>query len=245
MWKCITQGPLGFILDYCVCVHPRSHFGSRAVFAFTPILIESSLSGLRMIAPASRSRLRVYALGGEELDMLDTSYAIPRPFKYVSLSTRIKDVFSACCETLQWPREFMILRMGGNTYKWPRLLSEQQHLHILVTTLIPSSGSQQLSDVSYDFTCLRRVPHNFQSPDSQGYCLCNFGGCCRLCFVPSSEVCWGCGNNGCCRSVNCGCSCCESPKGIHPERRCPISGCIPWWADEGVIPVERPAGFTL
>ena len=195
-----------------------------------------------MIARASRPRLRVRALDGEELDMLDTSYAIPRPFKFVSRSTTIKDVFSACCKTLQWPEEFMILENGGNTYEWPRLTREQEHLYTLVTTLTPSSGSQGLSDVSYDFTFLRRVPDNFQAPGARGFCLCHFGGCCRLCFVPSNRPCWGCGNNGCCRSANCGCSCCESPRGIDPERRCPLMGCRPEWADDdGLTPAERPA----
>ncbi len=125
-----------------------------------------------MIAPADRPRLRVYAaMDGEELHMLDTSYFFPRPFKHVSPSTTIKDVFSACCETLQWPCEWMMLSIGENTYQW----SEQQHLDILVMTLIPSSGSQQLCDVSYDFTYLRRVPDNFQAPEAQGFCLCHFG----------------------------------------------------------------------
>ena len=193
-----------------------------------------------------RPRLRVYAaLDGKELHMLDTRYANPRPFKYVSPSTRIMDVFSAVCKTLQWPAEFMILIIGSNTYKWPRLLSEQQHLQILVTTLITSSGFQRLSGVSCNFTYLRWVPDNFQAHDARGYCLCIFGGCCRLCFVPGDGICWGCGNNGCCRSVNCGCYCCKSPKGFHPERRCPIAGCRPEWADGGLTQAESPAGFTL
>ncbi len=124
--------------------------------------------------------------------------------------------------------EFLILSIGENTNQW----SEQQHLDILVMTLIPSSGSQRLSDVSYDFTYDYWLPDNFQAPDAQGYCLCNFGGCCRLCLVPGDGPCWGCGNNGCCRCVECGCSCCESPEGIHLlERRCPIVGCRPEWAD--------------
>ena len=196
-----------------------------------------------MIAPADRPRLRVYkAMDGEELHMFDTSYFFPRPFKHVSPSTTIKEVFLVCCETLQWPREWMMLSIGENTYQW----SEQQHLDSLVMTLTPSSGSQQLCDVSYDFTYLRRVPDNFQAPEAQGLCLCDFGGCCRLCFVPNNVPCWGCGNNGCCRCVGCGCSCCESGEGIDPERRCPLMGCRPRWADDdGLTPAERPAGFTL
>ena len=186
-----------------------------------------------MIAPAGRPRLRVLGgqLNGEALNMLDTSYAIPRPFKYVCPSTRIKDVFLACCNTLQWPEEFMSLSIGDDTYRLPRRISEQKHLYIFVMTLIPSSGSQWLSDVSYDFTYDYWLPDNFQAPDALGYCLCNFGGCCRLCLVPGAGICWGCGNNGCCRCVECGCSCCKSPEGIHLlQRRCPIAGCRPEWA---------------
>ena len=170
-------------------------------------------------------------MDGEELHVvLDTSYAIPRPF-ILRPSTRIKDVFFACCETLKWPHEFMSLIIDGNTYKWPRLHSEQKHLDSLVTNIIPSTiGSQQLSDVVFAY--YRWVPKNFQAADAQGYCLCNFGGCCRLCNVPSGQICWGCGNNGGCRSESCGHSCCKLPRSIDPERRCPLMGCRPEWADD-------------
>lgn len=170
------------------------------------------------------------AINGDLLAVLNHRYAVPRPFQYVSDSTTIRDVFSEVCKTLRWPSEFMLLSIAGVVYDCPRLLSRQQHLNALVTNLSSSSGLQRLSDVSYDFLYYLRMPENFQAPDAQSYCLCDFGGCCRLCFAPSHRLCWGCGNNGCCRCANCGCDCCVSPEDFRPVRRCPISGCRPAWA---------------
>jgi len=65
---------------------------------------------------------------------------------------------------------------------------------------------------------------------NDGSCICDFGGCCRLCFVPSNTGCSGCGNNGCCRSGNCGHPCCKKMVGLQDVlHRCDRQGCRPWW----------------
>ena len=61
-----------------------------------------------------------------------------------------------------------------------------------------------------------------------GICICDFGGCCCLCHVPSNIVCEGCGNNGCCRSGNCDHECCAARVGAADvELFCGIQGCRP------------------
>ena len=63
--------------------------------------------------------------------------------------------------------------------------------------------------------------------------LCDFGGRCRLCRVPSNTICGGCGNNGCCRCGNCGHKCCEDRIGAEAVLFfCAIQGCQPRWASD-------------
>ena len=62
-------------------------------------------------------------------------------------------------------------------------------------------------------------------------CLCDFGGYCRLCRVPSNTICGGCSNKGCCRCGNCGHECCEDRVGTEAVLSCcAIQGCQPRWA---------------
>ena len=58
-------------------------------------------------------------------------------------------------------------------------------------------------------------------------CACDFGSCCQLCMVPSCRECDGCGNNGCCRTGDCGHNCCEQAEIVDANRLCPYSGCSP------------------
>lgn len=180
-----------------------------------------------------RLRVRNATNGEELLSLRDHSYFVPRPFDLVTRSTTIKDVFEAVCRALPWEPEFMQLLIGDKAYDFPRLLSKQKHLNTLVMSLISSSGFEGLSDVTHEIAVFYhlRMPTDFQAPDAQGYCLCNFGGCCTLCNVPSNQICRGCGNNGCCRAGNCDCDCCcDKFKDFQPQRRCPILGCRPEWA---------------
>ena len=170
--------------------------------------------------------IRVYNANGGLLPIMDRKYCIPRPFDRVKRSTTVKDIFVAVSHAVQWPREFMQLRIGDKAYDFPILISKQKHLETFVMSLI-SYPHQTFQDapvgiiVFYDL----RMPTDFNGI----YCLCDFGGCCRLCNVPSNQICKGCGNNGCCRVVECGCDCCEDPN-VQPQRRCPILGCRPKWA---------------
>ena len=176
-------------------------------------------------------RLRVRnASNGEEL-------LVPRPFNHVDRGTTIKDVFAAVSRALPWPHEFMQLLIGDKAFDFPHRLDKQEHLDTLLMSLISSSGFERLSDVIPEITVsyLRWIPTDFRAPDAEGYCLCNFGGCCTVCNVPSNQICGGCGNNGCCRTGSCGCDCCcEGYKDFQPQRRCPILGCRPEWAQNGV-----------
>ena len=82
-----------------------------------------------------------------------------------------------------------------------------------------------------------RLPPPEDFTNAIGKCLCDFGGCCRACNVPGSQLCWGCGNNGCCRTGNCGHTCCRAV--VHRRAQgavCPLSGCVPSWVSD-----EAPA----
>ena len=89
---------------------------------------------------------------------------------------------------------------------------------------------------------------------TEGLCVCDFGGCCRRCRVPSDFVCEGCGNRGECRSGECGHECCRLMWFVCEDRTeagdvllqagdvlseagdglsfCAIQGCQPRWASD-------------
>ena len=145
------------------------------------------------------------------------------------VAVTIKDVFRA----VHWPTEFMQFRIGDKFYDFPRLHSKQKYSKTSLIGLSSSAGLAGLSEEIHEITVFYYcwMPADFQAPEARGYCLCNFGGCCSLCKVPSIEICKGCGNNGCCRTGDCGCDCCvQESKDLRPRRRCPISGCRPDWA---------------
>ena len=184
----------------------------------------------------ARLRLRNLESGVELPWVYDYSYCIPRPF-YVRRSTTIKDIFTAVSFAVAaghpnpWPLEYIKLMIGNNLYECPVNLKLQkqkgvdQKVHKVV-------GDQQ-DEVVVSYHCM--MPEDF-SRCGGGYCLCSFGGCCRLCNVPGTSVCPSCGNNGCCRCQNCGCECCSEC--FHANelsrdlRRCPILGCRPRWASD-------------
>ena len=133
-------------------------------------------------------------------------------------------ICEACCQALAWPREFMTVTVNDESFNFPRLRRQQEHLHRRLLDIVETSQREIV------VTYYLRMPSNFRDPIANGYCLCAFGGCCKLCIYPSSEVCGGCGNNGCCRTDNCGDECCEGEEITEPERRCPFLGCKPEWA---------------
>jgi hypothetical protein len=92
-----------------------------------------------------------------------------------------------------------------------RLLSEQSHT-LLTSIRQERDGEVWVSVVKDD------PPSDYGQGACQGFCVCDFGGCCRLCLVPSSVICRACGNNGCCRTGNCGHECCENHE-VRKKRR--------------------------
>ena len=188
-----------------------------------------------------RPLLRVHnAVNGEELRLVDISYAVPRPFDRVTQRTTIEDIFRAVGQAVPWPCEWMRIAIGDRTCDWPRTLALRKRLRTPLMSCIPSvldvvpaGCSQRETDATHEITAAvtYQIPRDFRASEAQGYCLCDFGGCCTLCNVPSSEVCSGCGNNGCCRCSNCGCDCCcDEAKDFQPHRMCPVAGCRPMWA---------------
>ena len=172
------------------------------------------------------------AISSENLAISNQRYAIPRPLDRVKEYTTLRDVFLACSQALSWPCEFMTLIIDDQVFDFPRLISRQGHLDMKVIDVVQP---QPLDEILVRYHL--QIPSNFQDPNAQGYCLCNFGGCCKLCKVPGGEICSGCGNNGCCRSNDCGCECClagSTNNSFQPVRRCPRVGCQPRWSDSNL-----------
>ena len=131
---------------------------------------------------------------------------------------------------LQWPVSHIALIVGqvvvkyihriarrSKTYILP-LMAAKSHLITIQALRLPRATSfSGLQDVDAD-------DNNFSE------CLCVFGVCCRKCQVAGSSICSGCGNNGCCRSQNCGHDCCTTDVDVLPIKLdgCPFSGCKQW-----------------
>ena len=187
----------------------------------------------------ARKRLRCYNMNGDSISLLNHAYAIPRPFDYVTEDDTLGDVFEALSKAAHWPLEWMQVMIGDHRFEWPRLLRHQEHLRVSVMHYAAPNADEIIA------TVVSNLPDNFQDPTAQGYCLCDFGGCCTLRNAPSCEVCAGCGNNGCCRCAKCGHVCCEViGDGFQPRYLCPIAGCKPKWAGApGLRTCETTAGL--
>ena len=203
-------------------------------FADKLVAIQKEAAATRTVCIKMQSgrpkKLLCHTVGGEPLKLLNHAYAVPRPFDFVREDTTLGEVFKAASKAKDsWPVEWMKVVTGDHQFEWPRLLKLQEHLRTPVIQLCGDPNADGiLVTVCFSF------PDNFQDPKASGYCLCNFGGCCRLCYVPSCVVCPGCGNNGCCRSNDCDYSCCDAIEkgvGFQAQMRCPVSGCRPAWAD--------------
>ena len=140
----------------------------------------------------------------------------------------IADLFDACGHALKWPQKFMTLMIGEDGMTIFGYHSEQPYRDEWFLLNFFSASLEEIK-----ITIFLHMPTNIRGGEAKGFCLCYFGGCCKRCYVPSNEICWGCGNNGCCRSKNCGCECCMAEGGrniqIASMRVCPILGCRPWW----------------
>ena len=193
---------------------------------------------------SSKKSLRCLShCNGEALQLVDYAYAPPRPFDVVKEDTILREVFQAASHFHrphldEWPVAWIRVTIRDETYVWPRLLKLQGHLRTPVMKLCDINADEIVVFIHFAY------PENFQDPEAAGLCLCNFGGCCRLCYAPGAGRCPGCGNNGCCRCNNCGCSCCDAvEKGLNreilpagfPRLLCPVYGCREDWDGLGGI----------
>ena len=197
--------------------------------------------------PCPRLRIRSLCSGEELHPLRDQNWAIPTSVVHMTSFLTIREIFDMVCFTLAWPHEFLRLHSGDNVYEFPRPTSkstsrayEIRYLIYLNTSVMTAAGfdsadkpacRQQVDEIVIYY--YKWMPTDFQAPEADGFCLCSFGGCCRLCNVPSIGVCWGCGNSAACRSKSCGCDCCcfaTTMRIVQPLLRCPILGCSPWWA---------------
>jgi hypothetical protein len=158
-----------------------------------------------------------------------TEVKLPHVSTRVHEHTPLEWFLPYVAKAVEWPVDYIALHAFGATARqrhksrgWPATL-----LH----DLAGAAGHQgRIITVAVE---LLPPPAVYSGPAG---CICDFGGCCRLCFVPSTGGCVGCGNNGCCRSGDCGHPCCESlvdgwpPGGTDGrDRRCDRLGCRPWW----------------
>ena len=109
--------------------------------------------------------------------------------------------FKRIAPLLMRPAEFIRFEVtddAGDSHfiRYKRLISEQSH------TLLTSLKKEVDGKVWIGAKC-EKAPPDYPI----GLCVCDFGGCCRLCGSNVPREC--CGTDGCCRAANCGHECCE------------------------------------
>ena len=137
-------------------------------------------------------------------------------------NTTLEWILPYVAEQLSWPSEYVILISEGATVA---------HVHeIRDRTQTFMSDLDPASPLLTIYAWKLRRPELFDF--NHRLCLCDFGGCCRRCAVPGRSPCRGCGNNGCCRTGDCGHVCCKRnySDGIQYSDWCRFKGCRPWWA---------------
>ena len=172
-----------------------------------------------------RSRIDVgvfIGFGGEEIKLRDT---IGRSIEIHS-DDLVEDLFEPCSAALCWSTTHLQLAVAGRTFMQPWQRRKQTQTKF-VDILAPWELLQPVAVT----VIMQLPPEDFSAPGEQRLCVCHFGGCCKLCRCPGSGICPGCGNNGCCRSNDCGCACCEGSVTIADLERkpralfCPYKGC--------------------
>lgn len=153
--------------------------------------------------------------------------AIKRLSMRIYPETTVEWLMSYVAKALSWPISHVQLTVGSTSVKYIHRIKERSRTR-LVTFL------DEKQPLVIRATRLER-PKRMED----GLCLCDFGGCCVLCRVPGRRECKGCGNNGCCRSGNCGHRCCERnvKRPRLADTYCQFKGCAPAWAhdDDGML----------
>ena len=170
-------------------------------------------------------RIDVVVFDGFGSKQIKLSNTIGRPFVIYSDSL-VEDLIEPCSAHLDWPTTHLQLAVAGHTFTQP-LQRRGQTRTQFCAILKPKELMQPVV-----VTVIKQLPpEDFSAPNAQSLCICHFGGCCKLCRCPGGGICPGCGNNGCCRSNNCGCDCCKSSVTIADLERkpmalfCPYKGC--------------------
>ena len=165
--------------------------------------------------PIRLTRIRFVLVGGGRIHLEQYCTRVDE------LST-LEEFLRPVAQALDWRVSHISLTLNHVTVAYTARISQRTRTNILSLVSDRDDSLEPVTVTVYKFP----PPTDFR--DYAG-CMCDFGGCCCNCSVQSSTECWGCGNNGCCRSGNCGHPCCEIAE-VRPNQGCPISGCKPWWA---------------
>ena len=166
----------------------------------------------------------VHLLSGEIVMLKDYLGEAQKTVDVLFYLSTVEDLIPRCSETLCWHQDFLQLVFEQHKFKYQYLAKHKTPWSSIINEPGTETYSLQLLLVA--------MPDDFRL--HKGLCICAFGGCCRLCPVPTSGCdggCVGCGNNACCRCKNCGCDCCA--KDLNPSDLkvvCPMIGCKPEWA---------------
>ena len=143
----------------------------------------------------AQSRVHFYqASSGDEI-------FLPGICMKVRPHSEVEWYFSHIAPLLICPQEFIsfvVTDVAGDIHviRYKRLISEGSH------TLLTSLKKEADGTVCVAVKC-DEAPTDYPT----GSCVCDFGGCCRLCGSNVPREC--CGTDGCCRSAECGHECCE------------------------------------
>ena len=160
-------------------------------------------------------RFRVVNLDG---DTIALDHRDSRIHEAVTLEGLLPDVATA----MNWPVSHICLVVDNTIVKYIHRISERKRTRLLDLCSVGTECIVQAIKIG--------PPDKFLPEE---VCICDFGGCCCECMVASNRPCEGCGNDGCCRTGNCGHSCCESRcfrgEASDLTLRCLLEGCKPWW----------------
>ena len=184
---------------------------SAACFIRVSMSTSSAATGARVLDYARFQVIK--ACTGEQIDL-------------GHYSTRIDDVvmvewiLDPVAKALDWPVTHVALNVGDVTVKY--VTPRAHRTQTFMKSFVEFGKVLTIQAV--------RLPRPTEFTERN--CICDFGGCCRLCLVvQGGSMCSGCGNNGCCRSQNCGHLCCESRQNNRADihATCPFTGVLNIW----------------
>jgi hypothetical protein len=202
------------------------------------LLPETAASWWVFFCRACRRRLRfevVRSITGERVQLPHLSNRLSNRFYE---NTTVEWVLEQVGQHLHWPTSHLTLGAGETTVRYIHRISEIPNTKIIDLAMASGYTVDLTATQAHDARPFTLQLTKLPPPDNfsgRGLCLCNFGGCCRACNAPNNTPCWGCGNNGCCRTGDCGELCCLGVIQRSSRRPfvCPLVGCVPCWIDDG------------